>query len=148
MQKSSKRRGKEVKSMGHFIKSLFKVHFWDVIKSHYSDFNGRASRPQFWYYQLAAHILTSVLPVPLFIFIAISDFTSAFLVAFLLLLFLVGLFLFIPNLAITVRRLHDTNISGWFILIYLVPIVGRIILLVVLALPSVEQNKFDAIKSG
>jgi uncharacterized membrane protein YhaH (DUF805 family) len=139
-----------------FMKSLLKVYFWDVIKSHYSDFNGRASRSQFWYYQLAAYILTSVLLVPLFIFIAISDFTSAealtnissisiFLVAFLL-LFLVGLFLFIPNLAITVRRLHDTNRSGWFILISLVPIVGWIILLVVLALPSVEQTRFDVIK--
>jgi uncharacterized membrane protein YhaH (DUF805 family) len=144
-----------------FAKNLVKVYFWGVIKSHYADFSGRASRSQFWYYQLAGCILTLVLGIPLSIFITTSNFISAeafaetltssssifiFLVASIILLFLVELFLFIPSLAIMVRRLHDTNRSGWFILISLIPIVGSIILLIALVSPSVEQNRFDVIK--
>jgi uncharacterized membrane protein YhaH (DUF805 family) len=41
-----------------------------------------------------------------------------------------SLFAFIPNLAVTIRRLHDTDKSGWFILLGLIPLVGAIVLLV------------------
>ena len=40
-----------------------------------------------------------------------------------------GLFILIPSLAVSVRRLHDIGKSGWFILISLIPIVGNIILM-------------------
>lgn len=43
---------------------------------------------------------------------------------------LVGLALLLPSLAVSVRRLHDTGRSGWWLLIALVPIVGAIVLLV------------------
>lgn len=46
----------------------------------------------------------------------------------------------IPSLALEVRRLHDINKSGWFILISLVPAVGSIILLVFLCMDSVNEN--------
>ena len=48
--------------------------------------------------------------------------------ASLLIFFLLGLFL--PNLAVTVRRLHDIDMSGWWILISFVPFIGGIVLLV------------------
>jgi uncharacterized membrane protein YhaH (DUF805 family) len=41
-----------------------------------------------------------------------------------------ALFVFIPNLAVTIRRLHDQDKSGWFILLGLIPIVGPFIVLV------------------
>ena len=40
----------------------------------------------------------------------------------------------------TIRRLHDTNKSGAYILIGLIPVVGQIILLIMLCLPRVEEN--------
>ena len=49
----------------------------------------------------------------------------------------------IPGLAVTVRRLHDTDHSGWWLLILLVPIVGAIVFLVFMATPGGEiTNRF------
>ena len=52
------------------------------------------------------------------------------------LLSLYAVAVFLPGLAATIRRLHDTNRSGWWILISLIPIVGGIVLLVLLAQES------------
>ena len=51
----------------------------------------------------------------------------------------------LPGLAVTVRRLHDTDRSGWWLLILLVPIVGAIVFLVFMATPGGEMaNRFGA----
>jgi uncharacterized membrane protein YhaH (DUF805 family) len=56
---------------------------------------------------------------------------------------LFGLASFIPSLSVTVRRLHDTDKSGWLILLGLIPLIGVIILLVFYILPGTKgPNKF------
>jgi uncharacterized membrane protein YhaH (DUF805 family) len=87
----------------------------------YADFTGRASRPEYWWFFLsyvllyfAALIVDAAIGSPFFVL-------------------LVGLGYFLPMLAAGVRRLHDTGRSGWWLLVSLVPIVGGIILLVLLA---------------
>ena len=51
----------------------------------------------------------------------------------------------IPSLAVSVRRLHDTDRSGWWLLIALVPLIGAIVLLVFLVLDSSSgQNQYGA----
>jgi uncharacterized membrane protein YhaH (DUF805 family) len=56
---------------------------------------------------------------------------------------LVSLGLLLPNLALAVRRLHDTDRSGWWLLIGLIPIVGSLVLLVFYLLPGTQgQNRF------
>ncbi|MBR5494785.1 MAG: DUF805 domain-containing protein, partial [Psychrobacter sp.] len=57
---------------------------------------------------------------------------------------LVMLGLFIPSLAVTVRRLHDTSRSGWWFLISLIPLIGSIILLIFLA----TETKFETNQWG
>ena len=55
-----------------------------------------------------------------------------------------GLAVIVPSLALTVRRLHDVNFSGWMILIGLVPFLGGLALLVFTILPSKpEGQRFD-----
>ena len=59
------------------------------------------------------------------------------------LLSLYSLIIFIPGLALTIRRLHDTGKSGWYILVALIPIVGGIIVLYFLVQDSQqEQNEY------
>jgi uncharacterized membrane protein YhaH (DUF805 family) len=89
--------------------------------SKYATFNGRASKSEFWWWMLfvvmvhiAAAIITS----------AISPETGSMLTG------LLSLGLFLPGLAVQVRRLHDTGHSGWWILLVLVPLIGFIVLLV------------------
>ncbi|MBP2387797.1 DUF805 domain-containing protein [Paeniglutamicibacter kerguelensis] len=53
-----------------------------------------------------------------------------------LLLIVYGLATFIPNLALTVRRLHDGYFSGWLYLLAFVPFVGSLVLLILVLMPS------------
>ena len=67
------------------------------------------------------------------------------LIGFKWLASLYSLAVFIPGLAVSVRRLHDTGRSGWWLLIGLVPLIGGIWLLVLLCLDSQpETNKWGA----
>lgn len=53
-----------------------------------------------------------------------------------------ALAIFLPSLGVTVRRLHDTGRSGWWILIGIVPIIGGIVLLVFMVLDSTPDNEY------
>lgn len=48
----------------------------------------------------------------------------------------------VPGISVTIRRLHDVNKSGWFILIAFIPIFGVIALLIFLAQDSVKDSKY------
>ncbi len=85
----------------------------------YVDFSGRASRSEYWWFFLFLVIVFVVASM-------IS--TTAYYVAALATL--------LPSLAVAVRRLHDTGRSGWWVLIGLIPVVGGIILIVLLAQES------------
>jgi uncharacterized membrane protein YhaH (DUF805 family) len=96
-----------------------------VVLENYANFDGRARRSEYWYFVLfnmvfaiSAMILDSVIglnfdPLPY---------------GWLYLLYVLAVF--IPGLAVGVRRLHDINKSGWFMLIAFVPLIGGIWLLV------------------
>jgi uncharacterized membrane protein YhaH (DUF805 family) len=97
----------------------------------YAVFSGRARRKEYWFFVLFSVIIT----------LALSFFDS-----------LVGLFdvasgigllsgiyslaVLIPSISVGVRRLHDTNRTGWWLLISLVPLLGIIILIVLMVLDS------------
>ncbi len=94
--------------------------------SKYVGFSGRARRSEYWWFYLfcvivyvIAYILDTVTKTPIFAVI-------------------VGLGLLLPALGAGIRRLHDTNRSGWWLLISLIPIVGTIILIVFLATDTVH----------
>lgn len=96
--------------------------------SNYANFTGRARRREYWMF-----ILFNVL----FSFAAFSiDILMGMAVpelGFGAIYILYALAVFIPGLAVTVRRLHDTGKSGWMYFISLIPIIGGIWLLVLLA---------------
>jgi len=85
----------------------------------YAIFDGRARRKEYWMFWLVNFVIEMILGM-----LDILLFSLGLLGA------IYGLFIFIPGLAVTVRRLHDTNRSGWWILISLVPLVGWIFLLI------------------
>jgi uncharacterized membrane protein YhaH (DUF805 family) len=96
-----------------------------VVFGNYANFNGRARREEFWFYNLAGLIISIVL----MIIDQVSGLT--FGVAKTGILGLVyGLAVFLPGFAVSVRRLHDINKSGWLLLIILIPLIGAIWLLV------------------
>jgi uncharacterized membrane protein YhaH (DUF805 family) len=87
------------------------------------NFQGRASRSAYWWYALALLIVDVVLQI-----ISGVAGSSALTLLVSLILLVAGL----SGLSVGIRRLHDTDKSGWWILIGIIPIIGTIILLVFL----------------
>lgn len=98
----------------------------------YAVFSGRARRKEYWFFVLFNMIAAFLLGF-------IDGFAGMLLSAEAGIGVLSTIYLlvaFIPGLAVSVRRLHDTNRSGWWLLISLIPIIGSIILLVFLVQDS------------
>jgi uncharacterized membrane protein YhaH (DUF805 family) len=95
----------------------------DVVTSKYVMFSGRASRSEFWYFTLVNVIISAVLGV-------IDAILGTNGSGIGLLGGLYSLAVLLPSIAVSIRRLHDTNRSGWWLLIGIIPIVGWIILIV------------------
>ncbi len=105
-----------------------------VLKRYY-DFEGRAHRQEYWMFfaiNLAIAMTISIVERV----IGIAGYLSL----------LYALAVLCPALGVGVRRLHDTNRSGWFMLIALVPILGALALIYLLAQPGQSsQNQFGAV---
>jgi uncharacterized membrane protein YhaH (DUF805 family) len=104
-----------------------------VLKQKYADFSGRARRSEYWYFVLAYTVAIFVIEIVALILTAIAK--PLGILGFLVLV-VVALGIIVPSLAVTVRRLHDTGKSGWFILIGLIPFVGGLVLLVFTVMDS------------
>lgn len=111
------------------------MHYYTDAMRNYAVFSGRATRSQFWFFTLGLFIM---LLVAIVIDQMVGDTTgdeSAGL--FTAIVYFSHL---LPAIAVTVRRLHDTDRSGWWILAGLVPLIGQIALLVFLCLPSTPSE--------
>lgn len=107
-----------------------------VLVDNYTNFSGRASRSEFWYYNLINIGITFVLMVPFYAMIFSNSADSSLFYVLFGIYIIYALATVLPNLAVSVRRLHDAGYSGWFYLLALIPYIGGIILLVFMVLPS------------
>ena len=90
----------------------------------YASFGGRAQRSEYWYFTLF-HLLT-ILLATVVSYLAMLAIPALGIVLYSIVIF--GTLL--PHLAVSVRRLHDVNRTGWWYLFGLVPLLGAIVLLV------------------
>jgi uncharacterized membrane protein YhaH (DUF805 family) len=91
--------------------------------SNYANFRGRACRSEFWWFQL--FLLVGGIVAALLDLFANTNLLGGSPLATLFWLATI-----IPDLAVTVRRLHDTDSSGWWILLGLIPLIGMVVLIV------------------
>ncbi|MCD8552385.1 DUF805 domain-containing protein [Seleniivibrio sp.] len=94
------------------------------------DFKGRATRTEYWMFTLFNVVI-----------MALISFIGYFIDTDLIDL-LYSLAVIIPAFAVSIRRLHDTNRSAWWLLIMLVPVIGFIVLLVFYCQDSREDNQY------
>ncbi len=113
------------------------MNFPAAVKSGlYVTFEGRAARSEYWYFQLFACLVYLA-----FVVVYLAEPRTAEVVGVVSVVVYLGLYL--PTLAVTVRRLHDRNRSGWNILWVLVPFFGAIVLLLWFCQRGVEgDNRF------
>ena len=113
------------------------MHWYIEVLKKYAVFEGRARRKEYWIFVLISSLVL--------IFLSLIDELTGWKVwedeGVLSLVYSIAVF--VPTLAVVVRRLHDTDRSGWWILIALIPLVGAIVLLVFLILKGNEgDNRF------
>ncbi len=94
----------------------------------YAVFRGRARRKAYWWFILICLLISIMLAV---VDTIIGKYDAATGVGLLSGLF--GLATFLPALGVTVRRLHDTDRSGWWLLVTLLPVIGAIVMIVFVA---------------
>ena len=113
------------------------MHWYIEVLRKYTVFEGRARRKEYWIFALISALIL--------IFLSLIDELTGWKVwedeGVLSLVYSIAVF--VPTLAVVIRRLHDTDRSGWWILIALIPLVGAIVLLVFLILKGNEgDNRF------
>lgn len=97
--------------------------FVDVLKNNYFNFSGRVNRPGYWYFYLWTLIISFILSILDELLFGYSEenwnlFSDSF-----------GLAVAIPSIGLAVRRFHDTNRTGWWIVIPFIPLIPAALLL-------------------
>jgi uncharacterized membrane protein YhaH (DUF805 family) len=108
------------------------MEWYIKVIQNYVGFQGRARRKEYWTFVVISFVVSVILEVIQRVLHLGQILTSLYSLAVLL-----------PSIAVSMRRLHDTGRTGWWILIGLIPIIGTIILLVYMFLDSQEgENKY------
>ena len=116
------------------------MNWYFVVLSKYVQFQGRSRRKEFWFFTLinasismACGMVDTTLQLPTVV------------EGYGILAALYAAFAFIPTVAVTVRRLHDQDRTGWWALIMLIPIVGILVLLYFMLQDSTAgSNRFGS----
>lgn len=90
----------------------------------YADFKGRARRAEYWYFVLYGWLISIGVSIVDALTFGIGDDGMGLLGA------IYSLVVFVPSLAVGVRRMHDTGRSGWTLLLGLIPIIGWVLIIV------------------
>ena len=110
----------------------------------YATFEGRARRKDYWFFVLFNVLAIIVLEI---LDVVLGTFSPE--TGFGLLSGLYAIAVLLPSLAVTVRRLHDTDRSGWWILINFIPLIGAIVLLIFTLLDGTPgSNRFGPNPKG
>ena len=125
------------------------MEFRDAVRTcwkKYGDFDGRAARSEFWWWVLFMTIVSfiaAIVAVLLVTVIVVLDRPGLWWIATMIFMVVVLAFI-LPTIAVSVRRLHDRDLSGWWYLLSLSGI-GSIVLLVWYALPGTPgPNRYDS----
>ena len=111
------------------------MHWYTDVIRKYAVFSGRAARPEYWWFVLINLIIAIAINLVAGIIFGRS---SGQVVGDLY-----SLAVLLPSLGVGIRRLHDTNRTGWWYLLVFIPVIGWIVLIVFLAMASdPTSNKY------
>ena len=114
---------------------------FDALKK-YAVFSGRARRKEYWLFMLLYFIAMVV--AGLFDDLVVGE-RVAFDSTMGVFSWIVFLGLLIPSIAVSVRRLHDKNLRGWWVLLFLIPLIGTIALFILYCMRGTDgENRFGA----
>jgi uncharacterized membrane protein YhaH (DUF805 family) len=112
-----------------------------VVLERYAKFDGRAGRAEFWWFALANIVLYIAVLIVVGIGFAIASGLGVVLVIAAVALYLA---IIVPSIGVAIRRLHDTDKSGWWLLISLIPFGGLVLLFFYIQEGTTGPNQFGA----
>ena len=112
------------------------MNWYLKVLKQYADFSGRARRTEYWMFTLF-NLIFAIVAMVLDNLLGLK-FNEQIPYGFMYMLY--GLAVFIPGLAVAVRRLHDVGKSGWWLLIAFIPLIGAIWLIVLYATEGTRGN--------
>jgi len=116
------------------------MNWYLYVLKNYATFSGRARRKEYWMFFLFNVLISLGLGV---LDVVAGTYSVEYETGFFSALY--SLLVLIPSIAVSVRRLHDTNRSGWWVVISLIPIIGVLVLFVFTCLDSQPgTNRFGA----
>ena len=139
------------------------IGFFDVLKKKYAQFNGRARRKEYWMFQLVIMLISfaaTVFMVTVFTMAGMAAgsatddpnaVAAAVAIPALICTVLWGVFsllIFVPTLALAVRRLHDVGMSGWLFLINFIPFGGFVFLFFMIQDSQPGNNQYGPNPKG
>ncbi|QEY24448.1 DUF805 domain-containing protein [Neisseria animalis] len=130
------------KSIGEM--SVIESFLYSLTKR-YADFSGRSTKKEFWIFQLIYFVIYLIISLLIMISYNISEGLGNIMN---IICTIVVLGFIIPTLAVSIRRLHDINKSGWMYLLVLIPLIGWIWLIILYCKDSYpEDNQWGAVQS-
>lgn len=128
--------------------SSFKKYFYDYLLSEYKKiceqkldyfkFEGRATRRQFWMFFLFSFIILLIIHLGVLILPFLK-------VLFAFCVYILAVVTIIPNISLVVRRFHDIDLSGWWILIGFIPYISFIVFLILAIKGDAKANKYGPV---
>lgn len=119
------------------IATIFNSSYADVLKNKYALFTGRSRRHEYWMFTLVNLVITMVLAV-----------IDGVLGLHGILMLVYGLATLLPCIGLSIRRLHDTSRSGWWLLLALVPVANLVLLYFMVLDSTPGDNAFGANPKG
>lgn len=116
------------------FKAGLNTYFIEYLKNNYAKFDGRVSRRQYWMFTLYSSLISFVIGFIGGLIPLLSIFSLIYVFAII-----------VPSVCLAIRRMHDINLSGWFLLMSVIPFVGGLALLFLVCLPGdKESNKYGS----
>jgi uncharacterized membrane protein YhaH (DUF805 family) len=116
------------------------MNWYMTVLQRYADFSGRAMRIEYWMFFLFNFLIAFAIGF-VFGLAGLPDVANVLGLIY-------SLAVLIPGIAVGVRRLHDTNRSGWWLLIGLIPIIGAVVLIIFFVQDSGADNQYGPNPKG
>lgn len=127
---------------------MFLVHVVKRVLGRYNDFEGRAGRSEYWSWTVVVWAVTLVAAVLILIAALPTPTNSVLGVSVAITYALFALAVALPSLAVSVRRLHDTDHSGPFFLLTFLPVVNLYLLYLYCRKGDASNNRFGSEPEG
>lgn len=126
------------------------TYFRRALTENHVNFAGRARRKEFWgFWLFSTIVLIALFGFGILVRVVIGNFGGDLTVLGLAPVFVFALLTILPWIALTVRRLHDIGLTGWLVLICLIPPIGGLAILVFGLIPSqTGENQWGAVPAG